>query len=293
LGTSSKTSILGKYALPLLLLNLSYIFTALISLRLISILNIPPTISVTEETLASSITTLAVYIIALGGGAVLLYFLIVKGALGVIKYYVFASFLVVIFLLTALEIPILLPYQIYSIGGFSSLIQYLAVAIIIVIMITLLSLHFFKRNRTYYFAPPAIYLCIMLASIFVLFFDAVTPIILLLAISAYDVFAVFVGPLKQVAKHLDRDEENNPFAYLLIDFGYAGLGLGDVLFYNIFIATVIRLVPNIFSIIPILFLDTGFIVTIYLLKYRRPLPALPIPIIMGLLSLLIIIIALG
>jgi hypothetical protein len=133
----------------------------------------------------------------------------------------------------------------------------------------------------------------MLASIFVLFFDAVTPIILLLAISAYDVFAVFVGPLKQVAKHLDRDEENNPFAYLLIDFGYAGLGLGDVLFYNIFIATVIRLVPNIFSIIPILFLDTGFIVTIFLLKYRRPLPALPIPIIMGLLSLLIIIIALG
>ncbi|MDG7048308.1 MAG: hypothetical protein JRN61_04995, partial [Nitrososphaerota archaeon] len=108
MGTSLKTSILGKYALPLLLLNLSYIFTALISLRLIAILNIPPTISVTEETLASSITTLAVYIIALGGGAVLLYFLIVKGALGIIKYYVFASFLVVIFLLTALEIPILL-----------------------------------------------------------------------------------------------------------------------------------------------------------------------------------------
>jgi len=278
-----------KYAVPLLLLNFSYAFTALIALRLISVLNIPSTISVTGEALSSGIPITATYIIALGAGATLLYFLISRRALRVIKYYVFASFLAVIALLTALEIPVLLPFQASTMGGLSAPVQYLSVSIIIIVMGLLLSLHFFRRNRTYYFAPPAVYLCIMMASIFILISDAITIVLLLLAISAYDIFAVFVGPLKQVASHMDREEADSPFSYLLIDFGYAGLGLGDVLFYNVFIALVIRLLPGPSSLIPMLFLNAGFIITIYLLKYRRPLPALPIPIMMGLLSLLAVI----
>ncbi|MEM0146233.1 MAG: hypothetical protein QXK57_06080 [Conexivisphaerales archaeon] len=281
--------VIKKYLVPVLVLNISYVLTALISFKLLSLSGLSSKITVNYLAISSSISILIFYVFAMIGGALLLYLLMLKKAIKLLKYYIFVTFITIITLLTLLELPLMLPLEATPSGAISELLLYLPALIVIIVMVYALSMHFFRKNRPYYFAIPSVYLCIMLASALILFPDALTLILILIAISAYDIFAVFVGPLKQVTSQFNREKNDDPFNYLLIDFGYAGLGLGDVLFYNVFIAVVIRLLQNIFLLVPITFLNLGFMITIYLLKYRRPLPALPIPLTLGLISLLILI----
>lgn len=112
---------------------------------------------------------------------------------------------------------------------------------------------------------------------------------ILLAI--YDVYAVFKGPLKKIiGKPSGRKKlgiRMNFFPLLIVDFDLIKIGLGDVVFYSMLPAVGFML----FGIEKMFFTLTatnfGMLLTLYLLRKKKiPLPGLPIPMLLGVLSLI-------
>ena len=118
-----------------------------------------------------------------------------------------------------------------------------------------------------------------------------TPLIFMLGFALYDIFAVFKGPLKKITEELeniiDREEKEE-----MKRRGESSLilGLGDLFFYSLALSYSIAYLGAITSIIVASVLLVGALYTINLvLKMDRPraLPALPIPITLALVVMLL------
>jgi len=114
---------------------------------------------------------------------------------------------------------------------------------------------------------------------------------LLLAI--YDIYAVFAGPLKKIlgkpvkGKKVVRIKIDF-LPLLIVDFDLIKIGLGDVVFYSMLPAVGFMLfgLPRMF--LTLFATNLGVLITIHLLRKKRiPLPGLPIPMVLGVLSLLL------
>ncbi|MEM0275214.1 MAG: presenilin family intramembrane aspartyl protease [Nitrososphaerota archaeon] len=109
-----------------------------------------------------------------------------------------------------------------------------------------------------------------------------TFIILVVAISVYDIVAVFRGHLSTITK-IDAPMLKG----LLIEIGDLAIGFGDLFFYSLTITSIIinnGTVPAIASTLSIL---AGYTITLYLLSKRKRLPGLPIPLLLALTVALI------
>jgi hypothetical protein len=118
---------------------------------------------------------------------------------------------------------------------------------------------------------------------FALTLPLATALALPLAFAAYDVYAVFRGPLKQ----LIGIDAKVALTGMSIRAGEFTLGLGDVVFYTMLPAVAFWYSP--FAAAPyatMLAMDAGVAVTLFLLSRRRLLPGLPIPVLLGFLVLL-------
>lgn len=95
---------------------------------------------------------------------------------------------------------------------------------------------------------------------------------LLLAFALYDVFAVFKGPLRSIP---------HDFSLMLVDLGKVKIGLGDVTFYVLAVSSLNLNRGLIISLVGGVLILIGIAITISLLmKARRPLPGLTIPLIL-------------
>ena len=110
-------------------------------------------------------------------------------------------------------------------------------------------------------------------------------LLLPLAFAAYDIYAVFKGPLK----HLIGSAPGLALNGLSVRLGEFTLGLGDIVFYTMLPSAALLYVTYTkdfvagvsASVVSMLVIDAGVAVTLYLLSKRRLLPGLPIPMLLG------------
>jgi hypothetical protein len=114
-----------------------------------------------------------------------------------------------------------------------------------------------------------------------------TLFVLPIIFSIYDIWSVFFGPLKKLIKILTpkrRVKKRAPsiFGLFLAYVGGFGIGTGDLIFSAMLVSAA-YIFLNIFGAIAVaLAVNFGFLITLKLLiKYKRPLPALPIAMFLG------------
>jgi len=121
-----------------------------------------------------------------------------------------------------------------------------------------------------------------------------TVFILPLLMAAYDIYAVFAGPLKKIVgkptkvkgplKKLKLDF----LSLLIVDFHFVKIGLGDMIFYSMLPATAFMLFGLQRMLLTILATNVGAVLTLFLLNKKKiPLPGLPIPMLLGVLALVL------
>ena len=118
-------------------------------------------------------------------------------------------------------------------------------------------------------------------SFFALTLPFYTALLLPIAFSLYDVYAVFRGPLKQ----LISIDATTALAGMSIKAGEFTLGLGDVVFYTMLPSIAFAYLPIAAPFATIVATDVGVVVTLYLLSKKRLLPGLPIPMLLGMVVL--------
>lgn len=109
-----------------------------------------------------------------------------------------------------------------------------------------------------------------------------TFIILVVGISAYDVFAVYRGHLSTLTK-----EDAPLLKGLTIEVGDIVIGMGDLFFYSLTLATIVWNLGCLPAIAAMTWILIGYAITLYCLKKRRIIPGLPIPL-LGALALALI-----
>lgn len=105
-----------------------------------------------------------------------------------------------------------------------------------------------------------------------------TAVALLVALAAYDLFAVYKGPIGKMAQSTDLEE----FTGAVFTYGDLTVGMGDMVFYSMLASNAMM---N-FGPIPFLAASTGVILGAYLgfkmLEGRDMFPGLPFAVILGL-----------
>lgn len=108
-----------------------------------------------------------------------------------------------------------------------------------------------------------------------------TFLILMIGISAYDTFAVYKGHLSTLSK-----EEAISLRGLTVEVDDLVIGLGDLFFYSLTASAILQymgIIPAIAATISIL---AGYAITLLLLRRKRMLPGLPIPLLLATASAL-------
>jgi hypothetical protein len=118
-----------------------------------------------------------------------------------------------------------------------------------------------------------------------------TALLLPVAFSVYDIYAVFRGPLKSLL----GTGEKVALVGMSIRAGSFTLGLGDVVFYTMLpslplaqlVAHSSMTVAATWAFVTLGVMDVGVVATLLLLSRRRLLPGLPIPMVLGVLVLIL------
>lgn len=108
-----------------------------------------------------------------------------------------------------------------------------------------------------------------------------TALLLPIAFSIYDIYAVFRGPLKQLVGM----GPGVALQGMSIKAGEFTLGLGDVVFYTMLPSLALFYMTPAISLATIAVIDVGVVATLFLLSRRRLLPGLPIPMVLGVVLL--------
>lgn len=121
-----------------------------------------------------------------------------------------------------------------------------------------------------------------------------TLYILPLAFALYDIYSVFRGPLKRLIKVQPMKTIKQRFVYsdfglLVTNVGGFTIGAGDFIFYALLVSSGFLQKGLFGSILVGIAINFGVLLTLFiLLKYKKPLPGLPIPVFLGLLTLVLL-----
>ncbi len=110
-----------------------------------------------------------------------------------------------------------------------------------------------------------------------------TFLILVVGISAYDALAVFKGHLSTLSK-----EEAPQLRGLTVEAGEITLGLGDLFFYSLTASAIMWNHGIVSAAVSTAALLIGYLGVIFLLRRRRILPGLPLPLLLALAVAIII-----
>jgi hypothetical protein len=169
----------------------------------------------------------------------------------------------------------------------------LGLSIVIAAVVTV-AFAFVTRVPKFYVAGPLItgLLSAEVGSIFASTIPLLTALLLAALFSVYDIYAVFRGPLKQLV----TIAPTQALAAVTSRVGDFTLGTGDTIFYSMLPAIALLQSGAVaassvgfnlpFAISTMVAIDVGVVITLYLLSRSKMLPGLPIPMALGLLTLL-------
>lgn len=148
-------------------------------------------------------------------------------------------------------------------------------------VVALIGITIFVRNYPWLSTSVLAFVGAEVGSFFASTLPPITALVLPVAFSAYDVYAVFRGPLKQ----LIGIGGGIALTGMSIKAGEFTLGLGDIVFYTMLPSLALFYLTPLISVSTILVIDAGVVVTLFLLGRKKLLPGLPIPMILGVLLL--------
>ncbi|TLX96931.1 MAG: hypothetical protein E6K89_03340 [Thaumarchaeota archaeon] len=118
----------------------------------------------------------------------------------------------------------------------------------------------------------------------------ITALLFPIAFSLYDVYAVFRGPLRELVSAAPA----SALGVISVKAGEFTIGLGDTVFYSMLPSLAIyqlnilgAAVSVSAAVVTIAAVDAGMVFTLYLLTKKKLLPGLPIPMVLGVASLLL------
>jgi hypothetical protein len=112
-----------------------------------------------------------------------------------------------------------------------------------------------------------------------------TALLLPLIFSIYDIYAVFAGPLRQLVTIAPPEL----LTAVTSQLGEFSIGTGDTIFYSMLPALALYQFNAYFALWTLIAVDVGVVITLYLLSRSKLLPGLPIPMALGLGTLLALI----
>ena len=135
-----------------------------------------------------------------------------------------------------------------------------------------------------------------------------TLFILPIAFALYDIYAVFKGPLKALIKVAPLSPSvkgkgkgrritesaiaanlHKQFGLMLARIGGFTIGAGDFTFYSMLVAAAFVVKGLVAAFAVGVAINVGVVVTLWILqKYKRPLPGLPIPITLGIVTMILV-----
>jgi hypothetical protein len=110
-----------------------------------------------------------------------------------------------------------------------------------------------------------------------------TALLFPIAFSLYDVYAVFRGPLRELVSAAPA----SALGVISVKAGEFTIGLGDTVFYSMLPSLAVFHLNLLDAAVTIAAVDAGMVFTLYLLTKKKMLPGLPIPMVLGVASLLL------
>lgn len=172
-------------------------------------------------------------------------------------------------------------YTIFAISNFYlGILVFFELSMILSVSIASLSLYLLIKKR-YTILYSIILLAVMvgLGIIFNSSFEDTTKIAILIAYSLFDIYSVYKGMIKIIFE--DRGAAMTLLSPLLVRFGPTALGVGDVIFYSLLLSYALGISQNLFLSASIA-LIVGHTLNLWILKHKRIIPALPIPVMLTL-----------
>jgi presenilin-like A22 family membrane protease len=237
-------------------------------------------------TVAGSASSAIALVIGAFATTLVAVWLIKKKRANVFTWVIFVATSLALFLMTLLTTSTVAAYFLDA-NSAVALSLVLASAVTIVFA-------FVTRVPKFYIVAPLItgLLSAEVGSIFASTIPFLTALLLVAVFSVYDIYAVFRGPLKQLVT-LAPSQTLTAVTSRIGDFT---LGTGDTIFYSMLPAIALLQTAtaasatfefNIpFALVTMVAIDVGVVITLYLLSRSRMLPGLPIPMALGLLTLL-------
>ncbi|MCL1977888.1 MAG: presenilin family intramembrane aspartyl protease [Candidatus Bathyarchaeota archaeon] len=222
-----------------------------------------------DDTISGPIGNALLYVVLAAIGATVFLILIKRRKVKLVKSVIFLVMTTVSMMLSLLYISELLSYtSFYS--------DFLLVGLSILITV-LFDLAIFKYTKAQ--SVAVIGLGGALGAVMAFAFPPYSVIAVLIALAIYDIIAVYRGPVGKIAQAgLDQ------LPGLSYSFKDIQMGLGDLIFYTVLTGSMFFSFPN--SILPtimsIIGICIGSIITFLMLEKKRIFPGLPFPIALGL-----------
>jgi hypothetical protein len=141
-----------------------------------------------------------------------------------------------------------------------------------------------KKPRFFIFAPLITgLLSAEIGSYFASTLNLFTALLLPAVFSLYDIYAVFRGPLKQLVSVASAEVLKGVTSTL----GEFAIGTGDTIFYSLLPALALYQFGIPVALSTMVAVDIGVVITLYLLTKSKMLPGLPIPMALGLATILV------
>jgi hypothetical protein len=114
-----------------------------------------------------------------------------------------------------------------------------------------------------------------------------TALLLPVVFSIYDIYAVFRGPLRQLVTIASPEV----LAGVTSRLGEFAIGTGDTIFYSLLPALALYQFGLVVAFATMASVDVGVVITLYLLTRSKLLPGLPIPMALGLATIILFAVA--
>jgi presenilin-like A22 family membrane protease len=217
------------------------------------------------------------FVVLIAISATMFYLLLKRRSKKIIKALILVAFTTASMLLSIIYLSVILAF----IPVLDNLLILITLSIIITILFDLAIFRLGNIPRN----TAVICLGGALGVFFGKFIPLWTAVLILAFLAVYDVIAVYKGPIGKIATSAALDQLEG----LSYSFKDIQMGLGDLVFYSMLTGTIFfnsqsNILPTIMAIIGIM---AGTIITFILLQRRGIFPGLPFPIMLGLAAGLI------
>ncbi|RLE65110.1 MAG: hypothetical protein DRJ38_04370 [Thermoprotei archaeon] len=244
-----------------------------------------------SPTVEATFYNLIVFMSLIGFGSILLYILVKLRKIGILKLLFLSS--LALSLLGIIEIYTLafstfLNFKLLPLEDFSILLASIVSLITVYIIATI--------ENEYIIALLMLFYGSSAGSLFGVLLPMWTIILVAITLSLYDLYSVFKGPLKHLIElEKSRTSSNRQDTTLRRDSIFRGavvpfkglyLGIGDIIFYSMIVSAIfLKPQPSLLRLIAAVFaLSIGAYTTFKLVEKRGALPALPLPLLLAILT---------